>query len=482
MGAAPSVPGVDEAEALLRDVRKNSAEAARAIREADVLLLCTGAGFSADSGLAVYADVADIEPYKERGLEYHDICEPHWQESEPELFWGFWGMCYNDYRRTAPHRGYAIIRAWRDRFFAASATSRAVRAWLAARPFAARDRRRRRGRAVRGLGERGRVLRLHLERRRAQLRPLRGGRGARVPRQRRGVPVRRARRVLGAPPVARAARVRVRGRRGDDARAGEQERRMRRRRADGGGARAQGGRRRADEGGRRRADEGGRRRADEGGRRRGRRRAREHALAKLPAVARECERGFATNHPTCLCCGGPARPAILMFGDDQWLDFAAQEQRYERWVSAVLHFARARAPEPPPSPPASKPVFAEAEAAAPSLEAADTGPAVEAAPAAEAGAGGGGRRRRRGRRCVFAILEIGCGGNVATVRITAERLAHQVADAGGEVAFIRVNPELPCADRPDLPSKPRVRFIPVMAKGLAALELIDAAINKAARS
>ena len=68
------------------------------------------------------------------------------------------------------------------------------------------------------------------------------------------------------------------------------------------------------------------------------------------------------------------------------------------------------------------------------------------------------------------------------MRITAERLAHQVADAGGEVAFIRVNPELPCADRPDLPSKPRVRFIPVMAKGLAALELIDAAINKAARS
>ena len=53
---------------------------------------------------------------------------------------------------------------------------------------------------------------------------------------------------------------------------------------------------------------------------------------------------------------------------------------------------------------------------------------------------------------------------------------------GGEVAFIRVNPELPCADRPDLPSKPRIRFIPVMAKGLAALELIDAAINKAARS
>merc|ERR1719267_407351 len=116
--------------------------------------------------------------------------------------------------------------------------------------------------------------------------------------------------------------------------------------------------------------------------------ARTRALAKLPAVARECERGFATNHPTCLCCGGPARPAILMFGDDQWLDFAAQESRYQRWVSAVLHFSRMRAPEPeleqPPSPPAFKPAAEPEEAAASSPEAAIAGPAVEEAPTVEA--------------------------------------------------------------------------------------------------
>eukprot|EP00438_Fugacium_kawagutii_P012140 Skav235290 [mRNA] locus=scaffold4363:9603:32666:- [translate_table: standard] len=38
-------------------------------------------------------------------------------------------------------------------------------------------------------------------------------------------------------------------------------------------------------------------------------------------------RGFATNHPVCPSCGGPARPAILMFGDYSWQDNDAQEAR-----------------------------------------------------------------------------------------------------------------------------------------------------------
>jgi hypothetical protein len=71
-----------------------------------VLLLCTGAGFSADSGLAVYKDVADVPAYKERKLDYADICVPGslfdmdtfclncmrvgWIEQDPDLFYGFW--------------------------------------------------------------------------------------------------------------------------------------------------------------------------------------------------------------------------------------------------------------------------------------------------------------------------------------------------------------------------------------------------------
>merc|ERR550532_1269702 len=112
MGPAISRPEPDTEARLKDNLDSTCAEAARLIGRADVLLLCTGAGFSADSGLAIYADVAKIPVYARRKLEYSDICVPHWLRTEPELFWGFWGQCYNDYRDTAPHEGYAIIDSW----------------------------------------------------------------------------------------------------------------------------------------------------------------------------------------------------------------------------------------------------------------------------------------------------------------------------------------------------------------------------------
>ena len=74
-----------------------------------------GAGFSADSGLAVYDDVAkagnwicsvpihtwtqlQVKAYAERELDYMDLCDPKLVYREPPLFWGFWGQCFNDYR------------------------------------------------------------------------------------------------------------------------------------------------------------------------------------------------------------------------------------------------------------------------------------------------------------------------------------------------------------------------------------------------
>ena len=38
--------------------------------------MVTGAGFSADSGLATYVDVADIDAYRDRGWRYRDLCKP----------------------------------------------------------------------------------------------------------------------------------------------------------------------------------------------------------------------------------------------------------------------------------------------------------------------------------------------------------------------------------------------------------------------
>ena len=87
---------------------------AKALHSADILLVVTGAGFSADSGLAVYRDVAQVPAYQRLGVSYQDLCQPHWLQNAPSLFYGFWGQCFNDYRNTKPHPGYNIIAQWRN--------------------------------------------------------------------------------------------------------------------------------------------------------------------------------------------------------------------------------------------------------------------------------------------------------------------------------------------------------------------------------
>ena len=55
-------PYEEELAQLKAAVPDKIALAAERIRDADCLLLTTGAGFSADSGLAVYVDVAKVRP------------------------------------------------------------------------------------------------------------------------------------------------------------------------------------------------------------------------------------------------------------------------------------------------------------------------------------------------------------------------------------------------------------------------------------
>lgn len=89
-------------------------EAAKLIMEAEVILISTGAGWSADSGLATYPGIAEIRPYQKRNLTYYDICQPWWLKKEPETFYGFWGDSCNVYRETTPHAGYALLKSWKD--------------------------------------------------------------------------------------------------------------------------------------------------------------------------------------------------------------------------------------------------------------------------------------------------------------------------------------------------------------------------------
>ncbi|KAF0686166.1 Aste57867_22018 [Aphanomyces stellatus] len=107
------------------------------ILAADFLLVAVGAGFSADSGLPVYNDIANVEAYKTMGVEYHDLCEPHWAHDNLAIFYGFWGDCFNMYRDTQAHLGYEILRLWKQRLCAKNNdVLRPIMGQLAATQFA----------------------------------------------------------------------------------------------------------------------------------------------------------------------------------------------------------------------------------------------------------------------------------------------------------------------------------------------------------
>ena len=60
------------------------AAAAEALGAATHLLIAAGAGFSADSGLPVYADVAASPSWRRLGLDYGDLCRVELLRTRPE--------------------------------------------------------------------------------------------------------------------------------------------------------------------------------------------------------------------------------------------------------------------------------------------------------------------------------------------------------------------------------------------------------------
>ena len=87
---------------------------AQALASADVLLIAAGAGFSADSGLPVYDSIAVDACYASMGITYSDLCHPLMMVEQPELFYGFWGMCCNMYKCAPLHEGYALLNRWAE--------------------------------------------------------------------------------------------------------------------------------------------------------------------------------------------------------------------------------------------------------------------------------------------------------------------------------------------------------------------------------
>lgn len=108
--------------------------------------------------------------------------------------------------------------------------------------------------------------------------------------------------------------------------------------------------------------------------------------------------------PECPACGAVARPNVLMFGDWLWLPrrTAAQEERFRRWLEGVS-----------------------------------------------------------GR---LAVVEVGAGTAVPTVRLTSEHLLSAHGAEGGEALLVRINPR-----EPEVPAG----HVAVPMGGLEALREID---------
>lgn len=91
-------------------------QAARAVSDAEALLVCAGAGIGVDSGLPDFRGDEGFwkayPPLRNLGISFYEMACPDWFERDPTLAWGFYGHRLNLYRATMPHRGFEILAAW----------------------------------------------------------------------------------------------------------------------------------------------------------------------------------------------------------------------------------------------------------------------------------------------------------------------------------------------------------------------------------
>jgi len=93
--------------------------AARAIKEADALLIATGAGMGVDSGLAPFRGPQGLwtgnSPYKKLNIDIQSLATPAIFMIDPALAWGFYGFRQAAYRTAQPHKGFEILKDWTAR-------------------------------------------------------------------------------------------------------------------------------------------------------------------------------------------------------------------------------------------------------------------------------------------------------------------------------------------------------------------------------
>src|SRR5207253_10939678 len=93
--------------------------ASAAVEQAEALLIGAGAGMGVDSGLPDFRGPKGFwraYPACEKlGLSFQAMANPRWFQSDPAFAWGFYGHRLDLYRKTEPHAGFGLLKAWGER-------------------------------------------------------------------------------------------------------------------------------------------------------------------------------------------------------------------------------------------------------------------------------------------------------------------------------------------------------------------------------
>lgn len=92
--------------------------AARAVADADAVIVTAGAGMGVDSGLPDFRGDDGFwnayPPYRDLGLSFVSMANPRAFHTDPTFAWGFYGHRRGLYRATTPHAGFGVLVRWLD--------------------------------------------------------------------------------------------------------------------------------------------------------------------------------------------------------------------------------------------------------------------------------------------------------------------------------------------------------------------------------
>jgi len=98
------------------DISFHIQRAVEAIKKADAILITAGAGLGVDSGLPDFRGNQGFwkayPPIAKLGIEFQEMANPDWFDTNPQLAWAFYGHRKNLYKKTEPHRGFQIMLNW----------------------------------------------------------------------------------------------------------------------------------------------------------------------------------------------------------------------------------------------------------------------------------------------------------------------------------------------------------------------------------